>query len=62
MTKSQEAEFLNIARNQPVFAGHLQSHQGASELMDLGLVTRADGKYVLTDKGTEIKLKMNING
>lgn len=62
MTKSQEAEFLNIAKNQPVFAGHLQSHQGASELMDLGLVMRYEGKYVLSNKGTDLKLKMNING
>lgn len=62
LTKSQEAEFINIAKNQPVFAGNLQSHQGARELMDLDLVMRYEGEYVLTDKGSELKNKFNTNG
>jgi predicted transcriptional regulator len=60
LTKSQRAEFDNIAANQPVFAGNLQSHQDAKDLMDKGLVMRYEGEYVLTEKGKE--LKSNLEG
>ncbi len=46
-------ELFNIGKNMPVFAGDLQSHQGAEELIELGLVMRYEGKYVLTEKGKE---------
>lgn len=55
LTKSQRAEFDNIAKNQPVFSGKLQSHQDAQELMNKGLAMRYDGDYVLTEKGKELK-------
>lgn len=48
-------EFQNIAYNQPVYAGNVLSHQGCRRLMDLGLVMRYEGDYVLTNKGTVLK-------
>lgn len=55
LTPSLREEFNNIAKNQPVFAGNLLSHQGADDLYKLGLVFRYEGEYVLTDKGTVLK-------
>ena len=53
MNNSQFEELKNIGKNQPVFAGDLQSSYSAKELTELGLVMRYDGKYVLTEKGKE---------
>lgn len=77
LTKSQRAEFDNIAKHQPVFAGDLLSHQGCKELREMGLVmyyddpemisknergnTQKGGGYVLTEKGKELKSNLEAS-
>ncbi len=54
LTASEIEELKNIAKHQPVFAGNLQSHQGAQELINKGLALRYEGEYCLTEKGKEL--------
>ena len=62
LSKSQIAELFNIGNNMPVFAGKLQSHQSAQELIDLGLAMRYEGEYVLTEKGKDELKRIKIEG
>lgn len=62
LTKGQSEEFKNICKNQPVFAGNLLSHDTCKELREKGLVMYYNDDetsgYVLTNKGTELKEKL----
>ena len=62
LSKGLLAELWNISNNMPVDAGDLQSHQGAQELIDLGLAMRYEGKYVLTEKGKAEVLRIKMEG
>jgi hypothetical protein len=55
-------ELFNIGKNMPVFAGNLNSHQGAQELIDLGLAMRYEGDYVLTELGKEKIKEIKLQG
>ena len=60
LTKSERSEFNHIAKNQPVFAGNICSSQDAKSLMDKGLVFRYEGEYVLTEKGKNLVIMIDI--
>ena len=62
LSKSLISELFNIGNNMPVFAGNLQSSQDANKLIDLGLVIRYEGKYVLTEKGKLELLRIKMEG
>jgi predicted transcriptional regulator len=54
ITKSEVEELKNIKKNQPVFAGDLQSSNDAKSLIEKGSVMRYEDKYVLTEKGKQL--------
>ena len=54
-TNQELEEFNNISRYQPVDAGNVISKQTAKSLIDKGYVMQYEGKYVLSDKGQEVK-------
>lgn len=47
-------ELCNIAKNMPVFAGKLISHQTAQACLDRKWAMRYEGEYVLTELGKNI--------